>query len=505
MAINANWIKPGGPTGTADPKNEEAPAGWTDTAGTALTGPMPPWSPDNGKTLYWCGGAFGNVGGGGENKFASFDMWKSIDLPNHTTWGTIDAAHAPAPISLVGPFLNFMDARFTLSTDGTKVIVAYVSIPNGSAIKFQDFSLLTGLWGPVYGTGAPVASHVNNIVVRRDGTYLVIYSPEPAGGSNLWATISAPGGFTSWTNIDIGTNYAPFSGGAAVLNKNECAVIADGLAVPTFTADNVHVIYQDGNAPPTYIYQLIKPNNTLGLFTVLNKIQTIRTSPNNIGNLVKFGCYLWMCVQGDVTDRFMWSIVMPLSQPGLWGKLFIMDPGTMPGTSGPITLRGGAFSTDGQSLAMIVTYGTATTSLIWMATTRDGLSWMIQLVYDPTDVNNVNPVNLDVVPPFIFRTPLYKSGPGYSYITVNAVSTAATASDCALGFNFTPALPSLCQSSYGSVPGTGGGGGAGPPSANGGALPPPPIMTPLLNERGTPSLPWVSWFNAVYQAEITGV
>jgi len=129
---------------------------------------------------------------------------------------------------------------------------------------------------------------------------------------------------------------------------------------------------------------------------------------------------------------------------------------------------------------------------------------MVQMVYDPTDANNTNPPHLDVVPPFRFRVGLYKSGPGYNGVTINSVSTLATASDGALYFNFVPILPSLCTNSYGSVVGTTPGNGT-VPSANGGALPPPPIMTPLLNERGTPSLPWVAWFNAVYQAEIQGV
>lgn len=503
MSITANWIKPGGPNGTGDPKNEEAPSSFADTSGTAMTGALPPWSPDNGTTLFWCGGEYGNLDGGNDNKFAAFDMWMSTDLPNHQNWAKIDSAHAPAPLSPIAP-LNFMDARFILSPDGTKVIVAYVSIPNASPIVFQDFSLLTGTWGPQYGTNTPNASHVNNVLVRADGSYVVIYSPFPAGGSNVWAAISGPNDFTTWTLRDLGVNYAPFSGGASALNKNLVAALADGVTTKLSPVDNVHVVYQDSNQPPTYIYQLLKPDNTLGLFTVLNKLQTIRSTPSSFGNLVKFGCYLWMPVQGDVTDRNMWAMVMPVSNPGLWGKLFIFDPGTLPGIAAPPVMETFSFSTDGQSIVLTLSWPLGvTTGLLWMATSRDGLTWVVQEIYDPTDVNNSNPPHLDVVPPFRFRATLYKSGPGYSGVTTNAPSTLATASDSALWFPFVPVLPSLCLNSYGTVTGTNPGGGT-VPSANGGALPPPPIMTPLLNERGTPSLPWVAWFNAVYQAEITG-
>src|SRR5579859_1748355 len=441
MPIIANWIKPGGPTGTDDPKNEEAPSTWTDTAGTAMTGPMPPWSPDNGVTLYWCAGAYGNVGGGGDNKFTSFDMWKSTDLPNHNLWGKVDTAHTIIPASPVGPFLNFLDVRFTLSPDGTKVIRCFVSIPNGSAIQFQDFNLLTGTWGPTYGANAPVASHVNSIVVRADGTYVVVYSPNPTSGSVLWAAISAPGGFTSWTTLDIGTHYAPYSGAATGLNANRCAIVADGVVIAPATTDNVHVVYQDGNSPPTYIYQLIKPNNTLGLFSVLNKLQTIRTSPDGFGNLVKFGCYIWMTAQGDVTDGNLWALVMPVSQPGLWGKLIILNPATLPGIGASTQLTGGALSTDGVSLEVIFMFsstGTGTPSFIWMAATRDGLSWLIQEVYDPTDPANTNPPNMLTGSPFSFRVPLYKSGGGYSVVLTNAPSSLASASNCGLYFNYTP-------------------------------------------------------------------
>jgi hypothetical protein len=415
-------------------------------------------------------------------------VWKSTDLPNHQNWAHANGGNGPIP--RVGA--NTIDATYTLSLDGTRIVVAYTSVPS-DRIQFKDFSLLTGLWGAVYGTNAPFAKHVNNLCIRADGTYVVTYSPDPASGSNIWAAISAPGVFSSWVIFDVGTNYTPFSGGATALNANVIAMLADG--------QNTHVIYRDGNAPPTYIYQLINPNNTLGLMTKMNTLQTIV----GYGNLVKFGCYIWLGVQGQTTDNHLWAMFMPVSQPGLWGKVMVLDPETIPSSVAGVQVNGPTLSTDGQSIVMTFSLnngiGGTTRSWIWACVSRDGITWATELVYDSTDANNTNPPHLDVTTPFIFAVVLYKSGPGYQCITCNAVSTLDTASNCALFFPFTPAMPSLCASSYGSVIGTGGGGGA----AGTGVLPPPPIMTPLLNERGTPTLPWVAWFNAVYQTEISGV
>lgn len=189
---------------------------------------------------------------------STFQIFQSLD--GGKTWTGLNNTGAPNATTN-------MQAGY----DGNgNFIIAFSTAGYGSngSINLQNFSLLTGTWGAVYGTASPPTTQdVGGVFVRPDGSIAVIHNPSTSGAgtvSGMSVSIYSGGAWT--TTFDAGVAIQSLSG------YELHTTIVTWMGATVDTAGNLHLFFQvEGGTPAAswngrVFYQLVEPSNALGTF-----------------------------------------------------------------------------------------------------------------------------------------------------------------------------------------------------------------------------------------------
>src|SRR6185503_2726942 len=147
------------------------------------------------------------------------------------TWTNLDTASGPASSSTV--FGSAVQRGSTLTVawfDGGSPVVQLV-----------DFDLTAGTWGAPYGvSGAPVPSGAGVSIgcwYRAGDNSLVVFYPDLASGSGLWASVYDLTGGSWGAPIDVGTNIT------GLPNYMSAAPTIERMSACIDSADNIYLFF----------------------------------------------------------------------------------------------------------------------------------------------------------------------------------------------------------------------------------------------------------------------
>lgn len=244
-----------------------------------------------------------SIGSGG---LGDVGMFKSTD--NGATWTELDAGNGPSNASTPtgGAYFDGVNTFTIASTNGSRIT------PVAHPILLQDFDLVSGTWGAVYGAGSANVYGVNQAYKRSDGSLLVIAADNIGASASLTAFVWDG---VSWSSFGL-TSGLPVgwktdSSSSTVYESATGTIHMFGIAV-------------DGALAKHQYYQQILLTNSVAGFQDLTGVYSAASA---MGNPVLIGDQIVWGVM-DAAETFASIIVgSPLSAPAF---SFLPSPGVLP-------------------------------------------------------------------------------------------------------------------------------------------------------------------------------